>query len=396
MHTHIRSFLIVLALAAAGDARPAVLCGKNHYILDEPCGVVATEAAIYAPGAIAVDGNGNVYLSGVNIVYKIDGAGVLTRVAGSGRRGFSGDGGQAREALLNFPAADYAELDHDPIDFVELLGPLALDSAGNLYIGDAYNNRVRRVDSDGIITTVAGNGLPGSFGNAPIAGDGVLATSATLWWPQGVAIDPLGHLLIADSTGTLLKVLDDGTLAALTANDCGSFQSPGLCAPEGIVVNASGDVFVADGYCRVRRVGRAGDMQTVAGDERADGGFAFTCGYSNDGGPAASSALAWPFSVTIDAAGDLFIADTYNHCVRKVGSDGVIATVAGQCGHPGNAPPTGSALGPALNTPHGVAVDSMGNLYIADTGNNRIRKVTVDGLMTTIGGNGYGDLVPSF
>jgi hypothetical protein len=154
MHTHIRSLLIVLALAAAGDAQPAELsipihamqlpgmpCGKNHYILDEPCGVVATEAAIFAPAAVAVDGGGNVYLSGVNIVYKIDPAGVLTRVAGSGRSGFSGDSGQAREALLNFPAAGYAELGDDPFDFVELLGPLALDFAGNLYIGDAYNNR---------------------------------------------------------------------------------------------------------------------------------------------------------------------------------------------------------------------------------------------------------------
>jgi DNA-binding beta-propeller fold protein YncE len=195
--------------------------------------------------------------------------------------------------------------------------------------------------------------------------------------------------LIADSTGTLLKVLDDGTLAALTANDCGSFQTPGLCAPEGIAVNASGDVFVADGYCRVQKVGRAGDVQTVAGS-------VFTCGYSNDGGPAASSALLYPFSVAVNATGDLFIADTYNHCIRKVGSDGVIVTVAGQCGHPGNAPTMGSALDPGLNTPHGVAVDSMGNLYIADTGNNRIRKVTVDGLMITIGGNGNGDLIPSF
>jgi sugar lactone lactonase YvrE len=387
MHTHIRGFLIVLALAAAADARPGVLCDKNHYILDEPCGVVATEAAIYMPGAVAVDGNGNVYFSGPNIVYKIDGAGVLTREAGSGRPGFSGDGGQAREALLNFPAADYAELDYDPFDFVELLGPLALDAAGNLYIGDAYNNRVRRVDSDGIITTVAGSGRRGGFGIGPIAGDGVSATSATLWWPQGLAIDPLGHLLIADSTGTLLKVLDDGTLAALTANDCGAFGAPGLCAPEGIAVNASGDVFVADGYCRVRMVGPAGDVQTVAGG---------ACGYSNDGGPATSAGLSYPFGVAVDAAGNLFIADTYNHCVRKVGSDGLIVTVAGQCGRPGNAPPTGSALDGGLRTPHGVAVDSMGNLYIADSGNNRIRKVTADGLMTTIGGNGYGDLVPSF
>ena len=345
---------------------PSVPC-KNHYILDEPCddAVRALDAQLEMPGAIAVDGDGNVLFSSPNIVYKIDRAGMLRRVAGNGVAGFSGDGGPARDALLNFPAT-YPELEADPFDYSELLGPLALDRVGNLYIGDAYNNRVRRVTPEGIIDTVIGG----------------------LWWPQGVGVDGAGNLFVADSTGTLFKRGAGGGVASLTAHDCGSHLAPGLCAPQGIAVDAAGEVFATDIYCRVRKIDPNGAVRTVAGDERPDptGNTTWTCGYSGDGGPATLAALSWPFAVALDGSGNLFIADTYNHCIRKVAVDGIITTLAGRCGVAGDSSGEPAAVDALLDKPHGVAVDTQGNVYIADTGNHRIRKVTIDGIITTIAG----------
>ena len=387
---------IVAALAFAAPAHetstpvrvgtlPLVTC-KNHFILDEPCGPLDT--TIPVPTAIAVDAQGNVFFSGPNIVYKLAKDGVLTRVAGNGQPGFSGDGGAAVDALLDIPYEEYPERQRDPIDFSELVGPLAVDAAGNLYIGDAYNNRVRKVTPDGIIETVAGNGEQGHFGGFPADADGAPATSVTLWWPQGLGVDAKGRLFIADSTGVLLQIDDAGRLVQLTHNDCGTFESPGLCAPEGIAVNAAGEAFATDAYCRVRKVRGPDDVETVAGDARPDPhGFVFTCGYSGDGGPATLAGLEAPFAVALDGAANLFIADTYNHCIRKVDGNGIITTVAGQCGHAGSAPASGPALVAGLWEPHGIAADSTGNLYIADTRNECIRKVTPEGVMTTIAGN---------
>ena len=368
---------------------PGVVNCKNHYILREPCDNAAVDVDIGVVGAVAIGPGGDVYFSGRNIVYRIDALGMLTRVAGNGSPGFSGDGGPAVDALLNIPWWDYPEWQHDFIDNDELIGALALDAAGNLYIGDSYNNRVRRVTPEGVIDTVVGTGVQGGFGGPPIRAEGVPPLKATLWWPQGLAIDAgRGNLFVSDSTGVLLMLAANGATTTLTSNDCGSFSSPGLCAPNGAAVNAASDVFVTDGYCRVRRVRSAGEVETVAGREQPDHGSPVTCGYSGDGGPAIREALAWPFAVAIDVRQNLIIADTYNHCIRKVDADGVITTLAGRCGQEGNAPPYGPAIVAGLRMPHGIAVDAIGNLYIADSGNHRMRKVTPDGIMTTIAGNG--------
>jgi sugar lactone lactonase YvrE len=378
----------VVLLAMIATSRVAafeVTCDKNHYILDLPCAPSPLDVAV------ATDARGNVYFSSPNIVFKLDGQGVLTVVAGNGTPGYAGDGGLATDALLNFPSI-YPELAADPIDFGELLGALAVDSVGNLFIADAYNSRVRKVDPNGIITTVAGNGGKGYFGDG---GDGDQATDAQITWPQGVAVDAAGNLYASSAYGKLRKVTPDGVIATVTSSNCGGgFLDTGLCAPEGMALAASGNLFVADGYCRVREVTPDGSVGTVAGaDARPDPqrGMDFTCGYSGDGGPARDAALEGPFGVAANAIGNLYIADTYNNCIRKVDGAGIITTVAGACGFyyaRGYSGDGGPATSAKLNRPHGVAVDIAGNLYIADTDNNRIRKIGLDGIITTIAGDG--------
>jgi DNA-binding beta-propeller fold protein YncE len=366
----------------AGDA-----ADENHYILE--ChgicrgGRKATEVPIGSPAAVTTDPFGNLYFSSENIAYMVDATGALFRVAGNGTPGYSGDGGPAGDAALNIPFDDYPEIQADFLEYGPLVGGLAADASGNLYIADAYNNRVRKIDSQGIITTVAGGGK----GIPP--GDTGPATSASLGWPQGVAVDPSGNLFIAD--GVLRKVTTDGLITGLTDNNCGNtFMGPGLCAPEGVAVAPTGDVYVADGYCRVRLVKANGSSLTVAGDDtHPDGhGMAFTCGYSGDGGPATMAAMAWPYSVAVDTTGNLYIADTFNDCIRKVDAGGFITRFAGVCGSGGYSGDGGPAVEARLRRPYGVAVDKSGNVFIADTENHRIRMITVGGIITTVAGNG--------
>jgi len=343
-------------------------CDKNHYILDEPCRMRATEVAIGYVGAVAVSPAGEVHFSSPHVVYRIDADGFLIRVAGTGRPGLSGDGGPAVEARLNFPQW-YPERENDPMDWSELLGPLAFDPDGNLYIGDAYNNRVRRIDTRGVIETV----------------------DADTWLPQGVAVGPDRNLYVSDGTGRLRRIAPDGKRTTLAGNNCGHHRAPGLCAPQGIAVDPAGNAFVADGYCRIRLVAADGSVRTFAGNDEPDGrGMAFTCGLTGDG-PAATAALSWPSAVALDGLGNLVIADTYNHCIRRVDSAGMLTTIAGRCIN--NRSPVrlgdgGPARDAQLEAPHGVAVDAAGNIYIADTANFRVRKIDVDGIITTIAGNG--------
>jgi sugar lactone lactonase YvrE len=233
----------------------------------------------------------------------------------------------------------------------------------------------------GIISTVAGNG-------GTVFGDGGLATSGTLCWPSGVVVDAAGNLFIADpghnrirkvtaSTGIISTVAGGGTQGY---GDGISATSAQLGYPVGVAVDAAGNLFIADaGNSRIRKVA-GGTISTVAGNG--------TSGFSGDGGPATSAQLSNPSRVTVDAAGNLIIADTYNNCIRKVtASTGVISTVVGNgtLGFGGDGGPATSAQ---LNWPSGVVVDTAGNLFIADSNNNVIRKVTTDGVIRTVAGNG--------
>src|ERR1035437_10331608 len=330
-------------------------------------GGAATSASLWNPWGVAVDSAGNLYIADTqnNRVRKVSG-GTITTVAGNGVAGFSGEGGPATSASLSNPWG------------------LALDSVGNLYIADKGNNRVRKV-SGGTITTVAGNGVAG------FSGEGGPATSASLSNPWGLAIDSVGNLYIADQGNHRIRRVSGETITTVAGNgafgfsgDEGPATSASLYEPGGVAVDSAGNLYIAEGNrittdyrnSRIRKVS-GGIITTVAGN----GSYRF----SGDGGIVTSASLDQPQGMAVDAAGNLYIADTTNHRIRKV-SSGTITTVAGN-GVGGFSGDGGPATRASLYYPQGVTVDSAGTLYIADTFNGRIRKVS-GGTITTVAGGG--------
>ena len=343
----------------AGKAAPSATVAGNGTVLSSGDGGPATSAGMSTSG-VAVDAIGNIFIADGynNRVRKVAPNGAITNVAGNGTRGFSGDGQGATAAELNFPVA------------------VALDAAGNLFIADLYNNRIRKVSTSGIITTVAGNGAQNSqSGQGTYSGDNGPATSAGLNMPYGVAVDASGNFFIADLyNNRVRKVSSSGTITTVAGNGQQNFSGDGgpaisasLAQPYGIAVDALGNLFVADfGNVRVRKVSASGVITTIAGNGNP--------GFSGDGGSAASAQLNYPKGLAVDASANLFIADFGNNLVRKVSASGVITTVAGNgnFGYTGDGGPATSA---ELDFPLGVAVDASGNFLIADT-NSVIRKVS--------------------
>jgi TonB family protein len=246
---------------------------------------------------------------------------------------------------------------------------LALDGAGNLYVTDFFAGRVVKIAPDGSFKVVVGNGQRG------YRGDGGPAISAQLNAPSSVSVDAAGSLYIAQhgNGSRVRKVTADGVIqAAISAQ---------LRDPSGIAIDAAGNLYIADtGNHRVRKLTTDGVITTVAGIGNS--------GLSGDGGAAVSARLNLPVSVAVDTRGNLYIADAGNHSVRKVTPGGNITTIAGN-GSPGFKGDGGPAASAQLHTPSGLVVDAAGNLYIADTGNNRVRKVTPTGLISTVAGSVY-------
>ena len=442
-------------------------------------GTMATNAGLVYPTGVAVDPAGNLFIAdnNDNRVCKVDTTGFITRYAGTGANFYFGDGAPAVDAGISYPRG------------------LATDALGNLYIAVFYDNRIRKVDTNGIITTLVGNG------DSTYNGDNMSATNASLFYPQGVALDRSGALYIADfqnnrvrmvaTPGPVLKLTNittnnDGLYDVIVSNDSGSVTSsvaqlevalpPGISAqpqsqqillgtsvafsvqPSGTppfnyqwqfngtaITNATAAQYTIPsvstndgGAYRVRVTSPYGsitsavatltvllppfisvqpiDQSVVLGGSASfnisvtgPGPYIYqwrlngtnlptdiittfagrtNAGFSGDLGPATNASLRAPIGVAFDAAGNLFIADTYNNRIRKVDTNGIITTVAGK----GTSGPLGDG-GPATNaslvTPNGVAVDGAGNLFIAETGNSHIRKVRTDGTIITVAGTAF-------
>ena len=317
----------------------------------------ATAAEMSYPSGVAVDASGNLFIAdaGNNVIRKVGTNRSIMTVAGNGTNGFSGDGGSTTAAELSNPQG------------------VAVDTAGNLFIADSGNQRIRKVGINGTITTVAGNGTNG------YSGDSSAATNAELLSPYGVAVDASGNLFIADSGNSVIrKVGTNGVITTVAGNggygysgDGGAATNATLSGSVGVAVDASGNLYIADnGNNVIRKVDSNGNITTVAGDGLS--------GYAGDGGLATSARLASPSGVAVDASGDLFIADFYNSVIRKVNDSGAITTVAGT-GSYGYLGDGGAATSAALSYPVGVALDASGDLFIADSGNNAIREVIFAG-----------------
>ena len=331
----------------------------------------ATSAEMTYPRGLAVDTLGNVYFADENNnrIRQINGLSeVISTIAGNGLAGFAGDGGSATNAKLYFASA------------------VALDSAGNLYIGDNDNNRVRKVSkSSGIIATITGNGTPG------FSGDGGAAQFAEVNQPSGLAIDDSNNIFISDTYNNRVREINGktGMITTVAGNGIAGFSGDGGMATAasirfaiGIAVDNKGDLFIADTQnSRIRKVDLvSGVITTIAGDSVA--------GYSGDGGQASSAELNYPFGVATDVAGNIYVADTHNNSIRRIdAASGIINTIAGN-GVQGFSGDGGAATLAELNFPVSVVADKYGNVYVSDEDNYRIRKISGPlGINEAINGN---------
>jgi cysteine-rich repeat protein len=330
-------------------------------------GAVESRSALttsMAPEGITVDPLGRIYVADVfnHVVRRINLDGTTTTIAGIGSSGFSGEGGPATSAVLYGPRG------------------IAVDAAGRVLVADSFNYRIRRVDLDGTITTIAGTG------ERSFSGDGGPATSAALGVSlRGVVVDAVGRVLVVDeSTNRIRRIELDGTITTIAGTGGANFSGDGglatsatLYSPQGVAIDGSGRIVIADGLNRrVRRIGLDGTITTIAGTG--------ALGSSGDGGPATSATLT-PSGVAVDAEGRVLVVDTDNQRVRRVEHDGTITTIAGT-GEDGFSGDGGPATGALLGAPTGIAVDAVGRILIADLAHGRIRRVDLDGTITTIAG----------
>ena len=377
----------------------------------------AVDARIQNTQGIAMDGSGNLYVAnGWNRVRRVDASGIITTFAGTGERGFSGDGGPATAAHLDRPIG------------------VATDKGGNVYVVDRGNHRIRKIDPNGTIATFAGTGEPG-FG-----GDGGPATGAKLNWPLAVATDGLGNLFVADDGNRRVRKIDSsGVITTFAGNGgccSGGDEGPATQAtlePRGIAADAKGNIYVADGWRRVRKVGSSGVITTFAGNGEPEigspGGSALDVvldrpkgvatlpsgevvfsegnrvwkidsagtisafagsgdwGDSGDGGLAVQAAMSWPEGLAADAGGNVYVVDGDSRRIRKIDPTGVISTLAGT-GNDGFSGDGGPAPEARLGSLCEIASDTLGNVYIAAWDRYRIRKIDTAGRISTIAGTG--------
>ncbi len=354
----------LLASASSNDIHTFAGIGSANYHGDNG---PAVEAGMNLPAGLAVDAAGSVYVAdrGNSVVRKVDAGGIITTVAGTGNAGYSGDsllkysrgvsrifkGVQATASDLNSP------------------GGVAVDTLGNIYIADTANNRIRMVMASGEILSIAGDGTAG------YSGDGGPAESARVNRPEGVAVDSAGNIYVADTGNNRIRMIGpNGVITTVAGTGTAGYSGDWLGAvfakldhPVAVAADGRGNVYVADyNNNRVRKFSPSGVITTFAGNGSA--------GYSGDGGQAASASLDHPAGVAVDGSGEVYITEAYGNRVRKVDAAGIISTFAGN-GVAGFSGDGGPAAAAQVNSPAGLAMDASGNVYIADSANNRVRMV---------------------
>jgi len=291
---------------------------------------------------------------------------IIITVAGNHAAGYTGDGGPAISAELWQPSGT------------------AVDASGNIFIADATNNCIRKVNSSGIITTVAGNGT------SVFSGDGGPAISAGMYYPTSVAFDAAGNLFIAASGDCRIRKVDaSGIITTVAGSGVFGYSGDGgqailaaIKQPQAIAFDANGNLYIADATNRIRKIDSSTNIiTTIAGNG--------TQGFAGDGGPSTAAVLYAPYGLAFDAADNLYIADWGNNAVRMINTSGIISTVAGDttAGYSGDGGPATAA---SLHSPYSVAFDAAGNMYISDYQNYAIRKVNTSGIISTFAGGAFG------
>jgi uncharacterized protein (TIGR03437 family) len=368
MHRAHRAAFFVAVLALANPASPQVITS------------VAGNSSWGDLWNVSVDSAGNIYVAdpGKFVVYKTDRLGSTIVVAGNGKRGFSGDGGLATDAMMVDP------------------GGTAVAPDGTLYISEHGGNRIRKVAPNGIITTIAGTGAGGFLG------DGGPATSARLNLPLGMILDAQGNLYFVDSGNFRIRKITPGGIITTVAGSgrCpvksgdGGLATAADSCPGWLALGPDGSLYFTDdgdlryfGFARIRRVATNGTISTVAGTGDSN--------YSGDGGPATAATFRGASGVVVDGGGNIFIADGLGARIRKVDTSGLITTYAGT-GLAGSAGDGGTAVQAQINEPCGMAIDPDGNLVFVDRRNRKIRKIsppplpsirTTNPVLTSFGGN---------
>ena len=316
--------------------------------------ILATTAELNDPTCIAIDTAGNLYIvdRGNNRIRKVTASsGIITTIAGTGIAGFSGDNGIATLAQINYPYG------------------IAIDTLGNIFFSDGDNARIRKIDTSGIITTIAGNGIYG------YNGDSIMATAAEFESPGGITVDRWENIYVAVYNSNMVRKISPSGIITTVAGtggyghsgDNGMATAATLNNPNDVNVDAIGNLYIADySNNRVRKVDTSGIITTFAGNG--------TYGYNGDDTYADSAEFRGPVCIATDGHGSVYISDVYNQRLRKVSAIGIITTYAGD-GTEGYLGDNGPATEAELRAPVGVAVDGSGTVYIADAGNNRIRRI---------------------
>lgn len=323
----------------------------------------AVSAALNRPEGVAYDTAGNLYIADTfnQRIRMVNPQGVISTIAGTGQAGFQGDGGPALGASLNFPT------------------DLAVDASGNIYVGDNQNFRIRKISPQGSITTIAGTGTAGA------AGENVPAASSPIGDVEALAVDSQGNLYLAEFSSDRVRRISGGVVTTVAGNGNEGFTGDGpaltvsLNRPAGLAFDSSGNLLIADtGNLRVRKLA-GGALTTIAGTGQE--------GFSGDGGPALKASLHNPFGIAAAGTGDIYFADRDNFRIRHVDGGGAISTAAGD----GRLIPSQNGVSASLATlldPFGVSFNSQGAMLVADTHNDIIRRLNSDGTLATIAGTG--------